>query len=165
VIRFLRLPRVHRLVEVSKIGKFFRQMNKDSYILLVQDFFQENAGMMRLLTIVGTVIVAVHISACFWYLTAKLSDFDEDTWIMRYGYIDDSNGKKYLASLYWAVATILTVGYGDISGFTLVERSFAIIWMMIGVAFYAITIGIITSVLDHIDTKESDLNAKIEIID
>ena len=140
-------------------------MNKDSYILLVQDFFQENAGMMRLLTIVGTVIVAVHISACFWFLTAKLSDFDEDTWIMRYGYIDDSNGKKYLASLYWAVATILTVGYGDISGRTLVERSFAIIWMMIGVAFYAVTIGIITSVLDHIDTKESDLNAKIEIID
>jgi hypothetical protein len=36
---------------------------------------------------------------------------------------------------------------------------------MIGVAFYAVTIGIITSVLDHIDTKESDLNAKIEIID
>jgi Ion channel len=121
--------------------------------------------MMRLVTIVGTVIVAVHISACFWYLTAKLSEFDEDTWIMRYGYIDDSNGKKYLASLYWAVATILTVGYGDISGRTLVERSFAIIWMMVGVAFYAVTIGIITSVLDHIDTKESDLNAKIEIID
>ena len=165
MIRFLRLPRVHRLVEVSKIGKFFRSMNKDSYILVVQDFFQENAGMMRLVTIVGTVIVAVHISACFWYLTAKLSDFDENTWIMRYGYIDDSNGKKYLASLYWAVATILTVGYGDISGGTLVERSFAIIWMMIGVAFYAVTIGIITSVLDHIDTKESDLNAKIEIID
>ena len=156
---------MHRLVEVSKIGKFFRSMNKDSYILVVQDFFQENAGMMRLVTIVGTVIVAVHISACFWYLTAKLSDFDEKTWIMRYGYIDDSNGKKYLASLYWAVATILTVGYGDISGGTLVERSFAIIWMMIGVAFYAVTIGIITSVLDHIDTKESDLNAKIEIID
>jgi hypothetical protein len=121
--------------------------------------------MMRLVTIVGTVIVAVHISACFLYLTAKLSDFDEDKWIMRYFYIDDSNGKKYLASLYWAVATILTVGYGDISGRTLVERSFAIIWMMIGVAFYAVTIGIITSVLDHIDTKESDLNAKIEIID
>lgn len=67
---------MHRLVEVSKIGKFFRSMNKDSYILVVQDFFQENAGMMRLVTIVGTVIVAVHISACFWYLTAKLSDFD-----------------------------------------------------------------------------------------
>ena len=39
LIRFLRLPRLHRLVEVSKIGKFFRQMNKDSYIVLIQDFF------------------------------------------------------------------------------------------------------------------------------
>lgn len=109
---------------------------------------QDNAGMMRLLSIIGTVIVCVHVAACFWYMTAKLSGFNEDTWIMRFKYQNESNGKLYLASLYWAVATILTVGYGDINAFTTLERSFAIIWMMIGVAFYAVTIGIITSVLD-----------------
>jgi hypothetical protein len=63
------------------------------------------------------------------------------------------------------VATVLTVGYGDISGHTLIERCFSIFWMLLGVAFYTLTIGTITSVLDHIDTKESDLNNKIEIID
>jgi hypothetical protein len=57
------------------------------------------------------------------------------------------------------------VGYGDISGMTTLERAFAIIWMLIGVAFYAFTIGIITSVLDRIDTKESQLNSKLETID
>jgi CRP-like cAMP-binding protein len=41
----------------------------------------------------------------------------------------------------------------------------SILWMMIGVAFYAFTIGIITSVLDRIDTKESQLNEKLETID
>jgi len=67
--------------------------------------------------------------------------------------------------LYWAVTTILTVGYGDISGQTTLERLVAMVWMMIGVAFYAFTIGIITSVIDRIDTRESHLNAKLEIID
>lgn len=77
---------------------------------------QENAGIMRLLSIIFTVIACVHIAACFWFLTYKLSDYSPDSWVMRLDYQDSNNGKKYLASLYWAVATILTVGYGDISG-------------------------------------------------
>ena len=121
--------------------------------------------MMRLLSIVFTVIVCVHISACFWYLTYKLSDFSPDSWVVRNGYQDDTNGKKYLASMYWAVATILTVGYGDISGKTSLERVVSILWMLIGIAFYAFTIGLITSVLDRIDTRESHLNSKLETVD
>lgn len=103
---------------------------------------------MRLISIIGTVIVCVHVSACFWYLTAKLYEFDEDTWVTRYGYQDKEIFLKYLVSLYWAFATILTVGYGDISAHTTLERCFSILWMMIGVAFYTLTIGVITSVLD-----------------
>jgi hypothetical protein len=34
--------------------------------------------------------------------------------------------------------------------------------MLIGVAFYAFVIGIITSVIDRIDTRESNLNSKLE---
>lgn len=37
--------------------------------------------------------------------------------------------------------------------------------MMIGVAFYAFTIGILTSVLAKMDTRESILNIKIENIE
>ena len=104
--------------------------------------------MMRLMSIMGTVVVCVHVSACFWYKTARLSDFNEDTWVCRNGYLDSDVSQKYLVSLYWAIATILTVGYGDINGYTTLERCFSIIWMMVGVAFYTLTIGVITSVLD-----------------
>jgi hypothetical protein len=44
--------------------------------------------MMRLLSIVGTVIACVHVAACFWYMTAKLSDYDPDSWVVRLGFID-----------------------------------------------------------------------------
>ena len=120
---------------------------------------------MRLMSIFGTVVVCVHVSACFWYMTAKLSEFNEETWVIRYGYQDYDVASKYLVSLYWAIATILTVGYGDISAHTTLERCFSIIWMLVGIAFYTLTIGVITSVLDQIDTKESDLNQKLEVIE
>lgn len=110
---------------------------------------------MRLLSIVGTMVACVHVAACFWYMTYKLNDYSTESWVVRNGYQDQSIGTKYLASLYWAVFTVLTVGYGDISAMTTLERLVSILWMMIGVAFYAFTIGIITSVLDRIDTRES----------
>lgn len=120
---------------------------------------------MRLLSVIFTVLACVHIAACFWYLTYKLSDYAPDSWVMRMGYQDSSISTKYLASVYWAVATILTVGYGDIHGETTIERGVAVVWMLIGVAFYAFMIGIITSVVDRIDTRESFLNSKLETID
>lgn len=72
---------------------------------------------------------------------------------------------KYLSSLYWAVATVLTVGYGDIHAHTIGERIFSIFWMLIGVIFFAFTIGILTSVLARMNSRESHLNSNIEIID
>ena len=98
-------------------------------------------------------------------MTAKLNDFGPNTWVVRNNIEDENIGKKYLVSMYWAVATILTVGYGDVHAVTSEERLLSIFWMLIGVAFYAFTIGILTSVLARIDTRESFLNNKIEIID
>jgi len=31
-----------------------------------------------------------HLSACFWFYIAKLSDFDNDTWVTRLGFNDVS---------------------------------------------------------------------------
>jgi hypothetical protein len=59
----------------------------------------------------------------------------------------------------------LTVGYGDIHAGTNTERLISVLWMMIGVGFYSFTIGTLTSVLSRIDTRSSQLKAKIEVIE
>ena len=41
---------------------------------------------------------------------------------MRYGYVDLSNFQIYLASYYFVVTTITTVGFGDISAQTTSEQ-------------------------------------------
>ena len=71
--------------------------------------------MMRLMTIVFALIVCIHISACIWFLTYRLSDYSDESWVTRKGLQDESNHHKYLASLYWSLCTVLTVGYGDIN--------------------------------------------------
>lgn len=45
-----------------------------------------------------------HLAACFWYLTATLSD-DFDNWVFYFGYIDSTNFSKYLAAFYFIITT------------------------------------------------------------
>ena len=39
------------------------------------------------------------------------------------------------------------------------------LWMMIGVGFYSFMIGTLTSVLNRIDSRASQLKAKVEVIE
>ena len=50
---------------------------------------------------------------------------------------DGSTGDKYLASLYFAMVTISTVGYGDISPQNPVERIIGIVVIVVGAGMFA----------------------------
>lgn len=49
------------------------------------------------------------------------------------------------------------MGYGDVTGYTDLERMFALLWMIFGVAFYSFTIGNLQSIINTIDIKSSTL--------
>lgn len=64
------------------------------------------------------ILCIAHWCACLWYFIANSSG---TPWIVNYG-IEDSNWKvKYMASLYFSIATMTTVGYGDIKAVTMEE--------------------------------------------
>lgn len=69
---------------------------------------------------------------------------------------------RYAASLYWAVTTMSTTGYGDILPMTNLERSYALIVMLIGVVVSALVFGvlgqIITDAFDSLATGAQSQN-------
>lgn len=58
-------------------------------------------------------------------------------------------------SIYWAIVTLTTVGYGDISPMTNLGQSIAALIMIIGYSIIAIPTGIVTSEINFI-SKEPD---------
>lgn len=58
---------------------------------------------------------------CFTLFRVIIAVIEEDstiTWIYRNGYQDNSNSQIYVASMYFTITTITTVGFGDIVGYT-----------------------------------------------
>jgi len=65
-------------------------------------------------------------------------------------------------SIYWAIVTITTVGYGDISPTTPIGQFIAAIVMIMGYAVIAVPTGIVTSEMTRSDEKQkNDLSTQV----
>lgn len=123
-----------------------------------------NVETERIITYAFVFLVLCHSFACLWFLLAKLDDFQDETWVSRYGYVDVGLGRQYIASLYFIVTTITTVGYGDITSSTAEEQGFCIVLMILGVVAYSIAISSLMSALNASDKKSKRLRWKLNVL-
>lgn len=73
-------------------------------------------------------------------------------------------GNLYVTSFYFAVTTITTVGYGDISGNSTPERLICFILHLIGVLSYSFASGSLTTIIQNYDTINDENQEKINTL-
>lgn len=80
LVRLSKLPRIYRIIKIAKVFKIFRVISEKNSLF---DYFDINSGIMRLISLLITVLLVVHLIGCFWYYEAKLDEFNPDTWVFR----------------------------------------------------------------------------------
>ena len=118
---------------------------------------------MLKISVVGVFLI--HLFSCIWYLSAKLADLADDTWVVRKGLIQADILLLYFESIYWAVQVLTTVGYGDFGAATTSEYIINLIWMLIGVGYYQIVFGQIISIIQENSSNESALDNKLKALE
>ena len=164
-VRFFRLPRLYKLFRMSRLLKLLNSKNTHEVIVKMQDYFSIKHSATRLFSSIMSIIISVHIVSCLWFYTSKIEEFSPNTWVIRYNFQDKDLPTIYITCLYWSFTTLTTVGYGDISAYTPIEKILSIIWMLSCLYYLAFTIGSLSSFLSNSHTKEKNLTDKLAAID
>ncbi len=129
IIRALRLLRVFRIL---KLGRFVGEGEQLGRAL--------KASRHKITVFMGTVLMLVIILGTIMYLVEG----------KEHGFT------SIPLSIYWAIVTLTTVGYGDIAPETVLGQSIASFVMILGYAIIAVPTGIVTVELQKDKKKQEE---------
>lgn len=119
----LRFLRVLRLLRVFKLTRYSRAMQ-----LLLQAFIDESSSLLAAFFIMSVVLI---LASCGIYLLEH--DIQPD----KFGSIP--------AAMWWAMATLTTVGYGDVVPITPIGKLFGGVITLVSMGMVAIPTGLLAS--------------------
>jgi hypothetical protein len=143
-----------------QLAFFVKYMNIKRIVNNFEDFFVNDDLWESVFSLIGLTIKTLgiaHIVACFWHGLAYFNSNYERTWIIDIEFIHSSWTSRYTFSIYWALTTMTTIGYGDISPKNEGEAILCMAVMMVGTALFGYMISSISSVLDKIEQKKRQL--------
>lgn len=136
---FLNMLRLWRLRRVSE---FFSRLEKDTRF----SYFWT-----RCFKLICVTLFAVHTAGCFYFWLATHYHTKGDTWIgvTIPNFEQRSVWLGYTYSMYWAIVTLSTTGYGDLHAQNTGEKVFSIFYMLFNIGLTAYLIGNMTNLIVH----------------
>ncbi|KAG9413513.1 hypothetical protein AC1031_012738 [Aphanomyces cochlioides] len=158
IFRILRVLRVVKLVRVFRASRIFTRWQAEVNIPVA--FF-------KLASHLATILLLSHWLGCLWGGMVHFEQYIDASgnplsWMTVYGIDDDGTQTQYITSLYWAVVTILTIGYGDVPVVTVQEKGIAIVCMIVGCGTYSLIIGSVCGVLSSLDEATTDFRHNMD---
>lgn len=163
ILKLVRVPQLYRLLRLSRLLKTLK--SSDGCLSRLQDYFSLKSSALRLFSFFVSMLTGVHLMACLWCFLPSLEANPTQSWIFVHDLQDSEDFSIYIAAFYWAITTLTTVGYGDISAHTSLEKLVAVGWMVFGIFFFSFTIGSLTAMVTTSDTHEAILTQKIALMD
>lgn len=87
----------------------------------------------------------LQLSGCCWRMIGHFNLTENKNWLRKEGIQDAPLSEVYVTSMYWAVVTCCTVGYGDIVPVNGFELFWGMVIICFGVAVFSFVLGDLAS--------------------
>lgn len=166
LLRFAKFSRVTRAVKLVKFMRIIQLLQtRKRTMRYMNSIFKITIELERIITFLFGFILLIHFLACSWAFIGIYKYLNDDNnWITRSGFVDYKDHEIYIASIYWAITTLTSVGYGDIHPYNSSEKIFTCFVVILGIFVYSYMVGSLTNLVSNLDSRKSKLRKKIEIL-
>ncbi|KAJ3123695.1 Kinesin-like protein kif27 [Physocladia obscura] len=164
----LALIRLPKLFRSAKILTYFHRQEKKLHASLL----------LQLLKFLSLLMTLIHSFGCVWFAIAcpygTAESCNDPSWVVTEELIQPTFGNStafvknvpqiYGFTVYWAITTLTTTGYGDIRPENDGERLFALLTMTCGTFFFGYVSGTIASSLSNMDSRRVSYQQKMDAV-
>ncbi|CAH1786243.1 unnamed protein product [Owenia fusiformis] len=174
-LHLLALCRLNRLIQVYRIPLAFNYI--ESSVEKDTGNIRSGKFLVYILIFLNWLTCAMFMMACIPELSAVVGNYittsgghkcKADSWIVKSDFnIDISTvdtSVLYVMCFYWASATSVSVGYGEINAHTEIEMIVSLIIMILGVLFFGYIIASIAASLANADAQRARFQEKLDSI-
>eukprot|EP00931_Biecheleriopsis_adriatica_P043873 TRINITY_DN25069_c0_g2_i1.p1 TRINITY_DN25069_c0_g2~~TRINITY_DN25069_c0_g2_i1.p1 ORF type:complete len:667 (+),score=82.67 TRINITY_DN25069_c0_g2_i1:109-2109(+) len=170
------LVRVGRLARMQRLSRLFRLLRLAQLVKIMKcKCWNDNADQKKFVhfsLLIFGLLILIHIMACGMYLCAALHEDVELTWLVRRpllykgtDLLDATPWTAWAHSMYFVLTVFTTVGFGDISAFTVGEMAYVSMLMLVGMVINSLIVGEILSVITGMDHEAAKIAKLQEAID
>lgn len=145
-IKLLKLFTLYKLLTLARVIRLFKNNKMMEYFISKINISSDiRIGIVS----ISRIIFMIHLIGSAWIIIGELNEVEvRDNWLRSNELEDASKLMQYVTSCYWAVVTIATVGYGDITPQNTEEAEANILIILIGVTFYSYIVSRVTTIFN-----------------
>jgi hypothetical protein len=167
---FAFLLQIYKFVRYIKWIQLYRIFNIRHKIETLQigmkKVIDSNLYLKAIISYLSAFLLLIYLATCFWcYLGYRDVDDIHGTWITFYNLTDADETDIFVSALYYVLATMFTIGYGDISPQTTAEHLYVSLLMTIGSVIWSFLLTAFSQFFIDKDEKTQVLKERLNILD
>ncbi|CAD8096286.1 unnamed protein product [Paramecium sonneborni] len=121
------------------------------------------SSILELIKLIGTLFFIVHFFSCFWFYIGEYSHrVDGMSWMEKI--VDENWTVQYVHSMYFSAVTIFTVGYGDVTPQSNIEKIVCCLFIVCASLQLPYSINTVGMIVQQITEYGEDKKKKLRII-
>ena len=153
------LNNLYYLFISNKLFKVFKIFLNNKAWTIISNKLNDN---LKIILYISLVYAAINYTACFYIFVGRNS---YPNWIFKTQLDNEPFINIYICAIYILTMAVTTVGYGDITCYSMNEIFFQLFILIIGIIGYSYVVSFVSNYIVKINEKSVDFEKRKEILD